>query len=94
MQTFFMFGKYSSDSLKGISQDRTKQTKALIEKHGGKLKDIYVMLGQYDLVLIVELPSVEEAMKVSVLLNKLSDICFSTSPALPVEKFDQITNGL
>jgi uncharacterized protein with GYD domain len=92
MSTFFLFGKYSSHALQGISEDRTKQTKTLIEKFGGKLISVYVMLGAYDLVLIVELPGIDEAMKISILLNKLSDIAFSTAPAIPVEKFDQMAS--
>ena len=91
MATFIMFGKYSSESLKGISEDRTNQSRKLIERFKGKLNSIYVMLGEYDLMFITEFPGMEEAMMASVMLNKLSGISFSTSPAVPVDKFDKIT---
>ena len=93
MAVFFMFGKYSSEAIKGISSDRTKKATALIEKLGGKVKSIYALLGKYDLVLIVELPSVQDIMKCSLSLNKLTGIAFSTLPAITVEEFDKIVAG-
>ncbi|MEW6040547.1 MAG: GYD domain-containing protein [Elusimicrobiota bacterium] len=93
MATFFMFGKYSSEALKGLSAERTKKAVALIEKSGGKVDSMYALLGEYDLVLIVNLPGIADAMKVSVELNKLTGISFSTVPALTVEQFDKLTSG-
>ena len=34
MATYFMFGKYSLEGMKGISAGRTDKTLALIKKHG------------------------------------------------------------
>ncbi len=90
MATFFMFGKYSSEALKGISDERTKNAVSAIEKCGGKVKSMYALLGEYDLVLIVELPGTKEAVKASLGLNKLTGISFSTSPAITVEDFDKM----
>ena len=53
MSTFFMFGKYSSEALKGISPKRTDKTLKLFKKLGGEVKSIYALLGKKDLVLIV-----------------------------------------
>lgn len=94
MGTFFMFGNYSPDSIQKISAKRTGETKALIEKFGGKLKSGYALLGEKDLVLIVELPGKEEAIKTSVALSKMLGIGFSTAPAVTVETFDQLTEDL
>lgn len=90
MAIFFMLGKYSLEATKGISPNRTKEAISLIEKHGGKVNSMYALLGEYDLVLIVELSSVQEAMKCSLSLNKLTGISFSTLPAITVEEFDKI----
>ncbi|MCB4792544.1 MAG: GYD domain-containing protein [Elusimicrobia bacterium] len=94
MATFIMFGKYSSEALNGISEDRTKQAKKLIERFKGKLNAIYVMLGEHDLMIVTEFPGIEEAMMASIMLNKLSGISFSTAPALSVEKFDKIATEI
>jgi uncharacterized protein with GYD domain len=94
MMTFFMFGKYSSEAVKEISADRTAKTQKLIKKFGGKIKAIYALMGNKDLVLIVELPGIEEAMMASVALSKMTRIAFSTSPALPVGQFDKMMSKM
>jgi uncharacterized protein with GYD domain len=90
MQTFFMFGKYSSESLKGIGPKRTDKTLKLFKELGGEVKSIYALLGNKDLVLIADLPNTEQVMKASVALHKLTGISFSTVPAVTVEEFDRM----
>jgi len=89
-----MFGSYSPESVKKVSAKRTDEAKALIEKQGGKLTAGYALLGEKDLVLIVDLPGVEQAVKTSVALSRMLGIGFSTSPAVSVEAFDKLTEGL
>ena len=88
MSTFFMFGKYSINALQKVSASRTREVKNLVARYQGEIKDMYALLGDKDLVFIVELPSIEEAIKVSTALSKLTGIAFTTSPAIPVEDFD------
>ncbi len=90
MATFFMFGKYSSEAVKGISAERTDKAVELIKKFGGEVSSIYALLGEKDLVLIVDFPNIEQVMKASVGLSKLTGISFTTSPAVTVEEFDKI----
>lgn len=90
MATFLMFGKYSSDALKGISAARTKKGTSVIKKLGGEVNAMYALLGEYDLVIIANFPGVEAAMKASVALNKLTGISFITLPAVTVEEFDKL----
>jgi uncharacterized protein with GYD domain len=94
MATFFMFGSYSQDSTKKISAKRTDETKKLLEKHGGKLTAAYALLGDKDLVLLVDMPGTEQAMKASVALSKMLGIGFSTAPAVSVEAFDKLMEDL
>ena len=91
MATFLMFGSYSRESTRKITAKRTDDTKKLIAKHGGKLTGAYALLGEKDLVLIVEMPSTEQAMKTSVALSQKLDIGFSTVPAVSIEAFDKLT---
>jgi uncharacterized protein with GYD domain len=85
-----MFGKYSSEALKGMSAKRTAEANSLIERLGGEPISIYALIGEYDLVLIVNFPAIEQAMKASVALSKLTGVSFTTSPAVTVEEFDKI----
>ena len=62
----------------------------MVKKAGGELKSAYALMGEHDLVLIAELPGIQEAIKASLALHKLTGISFSTSPAITVEQFDKI----
>lgn len=90
MTTFLMLGKYSGESVKKISAKRTSEAKKLIEKFGGEIKSGYALLGKYDLILIVELPNKEQAIKASVGLSRMLGISFTTSPAVSFEEFDEL----
>ncbi len=94
MATYFMFGRYSLSALKSISAERTKKAIRIVEKFGGKVKSIYALLGEKDLVIIVQLPSIESAMKVSAALTKTTGISFTTSPATVVEQFDKMMKSV
>ena len=94
MATFFMFGRYSSEALEKVSVDRTRQAHKVVEDLGGQIKGIYALLGEYDIVIIVELPRMAEAMKASIALKRMTDISFFTAAAMPVEEFDQIVGEM
>ena len=90
MSTFFMFGKYSSEALKGMSSKRTKEVVNLVKKFGGGVKAMYALLGEKDLVFILNFSGIEQAMKASVALSKLTRISFTKVPAVTVEEFDKM----
>lgn len=90
MTTYFMFGKYSLEAVKAISAKRTDKTMAVIKQHGGEFKSGYALLGDIDLVLIVDLPDTERAMQTSAALSKLLGISFRTAPAVSVAEFDKL----
>jgi len=88
MATFFLNGKYSSEALKGISMERTDKAEELIKELGGEIISKYVLLGENDLVIIVDFPNITGVLKASVALNQLTGISFTTSPAITVDEFD------
>ena len=92
MSTFFLFGRYSDKSIKGVSSKRTKRVENLIKKLGGKLISIYALFGEQDLVIIVDLPDMESAIQLSTSLFKLTGISFSTHPAFEVKTFDKLVS--
>jgi uncharacterized protein with GYD domain len=90
MATFFMFGRYTTDSIQKISAERTQAAVDAIKKMGGEVNAMHVLLGPYDLMICVKLASIEDAVKASVALAKLTGIAFTTCPAIEVEIFDQL----
>ena len=94
MATYLMFGNYSIDSVKEISEKRTEKALALIEKNGGKFTAGYALLGKTDLVMVLEFADNAQAMKTSVALSRLLGISFTTAPAMSLEEFDTLTGTL
>ena len=90
MPIFLMFGRYSSEAIKGISSERTARARELIEENGGKIISMYAVMGDHDLVFTIDFPGADEALAASVALYKLSGIHFSTSPVVDVEQFDKL----
>ena len=94
MATFYLFGKYTQQSINQISGDRTKKAVSAIEKLKGKVRSMDALLGEKDLVFVVELPSAKEALKVSLALAKTTGIAFTTSEAISISEFDKLATEI
>ncbi|UCF65654.1 MAG: GYD domain-containing protein [bacterium] len=90
MNTFVMFGKYTSEAVHKMSPDRTVQGLSLIKKFGGEIQAMYALLGEIDLIFVLTFPNIEQAMKASIALSKMTGISFTTSPAVSVGEFDKL----
>jgi len=90
MATFVMLGKYSLEGAKAITGERTKTVVDLVAKSGGKVNSVYALLGEYDLVFVIDFPGVSQVMQASVNLTKMTGISFTTLPAVTVEEFDKL----
>ena len=90
MAIYVMLGTYSPEALKAVSSKRSDEAEALIRKYGGELKSVYALLGEVDLVVIVDLPDNERAMQTSAALTKLLGVSFRTAPAVTIETFDRL----
>ncbi|NMC19070.1 MAG: GYD domain-containing protein [Thermogutta sp.] len=94
MAAFLMFGNYSQDALSGISPRRTEEFVQLVAQNGGSVRAMFATLGEIDLVLVVDLPSVETAARVSIEVAKKMGIRLNTHPAIAVKDFDLLmTSG-
>ena len=88
MTTFFLFGSYTQDALDGIDAEE------VINGYGGKLKSVYALLGEYDIVMIADLPGVPETLQVSITLSRDTGIAFSSCPAIAVADFDRLATAV
>jgi len=94
MNTFIMFGKYSSEAVQKMSPNRTKEGLSLIKKFGGEIQAMYALLGEIDLIFVLTFPGIDQAMKASVALSKMTGISFTTSPAVSVGEFDKMMTDI
>ena len=90
MATFLMLGNYNKEAMEGISAERTKKAEKIISEQKGRVLSLYALLGQHDLALLLELPDVESAMKVSIALGRATGVGFTTLPAVDVSVFDKL----
>ena len=87
--TFFMFGRYSPEATERLGQQWTALVQEEIRHLGGRVQEIYALLGEYDVVLVVELPHMAEAMQASLALKRRTGVAFFTSAAMSIEEFDR-----
>ena len=90
METYLMLGKYTVEAFQDISKNRTEKAKDLFASLGGKIESMYALLGDRDLYIIAQFPNMQKAIKASIELGKMTKIAFTTSPAVPVEEFDNM----
>jgi len=93
MSTYVLFGKYTPESIRGVSAKRTEEADKLIRSLGGEIKAGYALLGDTDLLFIVELPDNDTAIKASAGLTKLTGIGFRTAPAVTIKEFDRLLSS-
>lgn len=65
MPTYIIQGKYTLQGVKSMkdSPARLDAVKQAVQDAGGKVKAFYLTMGQYDMVMITELPNDEAAVK-------------------------------
>jgi uncharacterized protein with GYD domain len=59
----------------------------IIEEHGAKILQAYVILGEYDVVTVMEAPDDKTAAKIGALIATKGSFRAETLPAIPVEEF-------
>jgi len=93
MTTFIMTGRYTTEAIKKITGKRTTKAHEIVKKCGGKIVSAYAMMGETDVLAVMEFSSINDAIKASVALSKALEISFSTVPAIRIEEFDKLVGG-
>jgi len=94
MSIYYMFGKYSLESLKNISAERTDRARKIIEAMGGQIILMNALIGEYDLAFVINFESNAKALEASLALNKATGISFKTWPAISISDFDEIAGNV
>lgn len=94
MTRCLMIGRYTVGSIEDISENRTQKAVDFIRGLGGRVENMYALLGGYDLVFVVDFPKLETALKASLGLTMMTGISFTTYPAVAVEDFDKMAEKM
>ena len=96
MNTYISLINYTHDGIAAIkdSPKRLAAVKRLAEKMGGKLKHFYLTMGEYDIVVICEMPDEAAAAKFVLIVGSTGAIRTKTMPAFPEAEYLEIIAGL
>lgn len=94
MVYFLVLGNWTEQGLKNVAEapNRIKTTHSLVEKACGKMQLLYT-LGDYDFVMIVELPTDEAAVAVLACLGSMGNVRTRTLKAWTEEEGAKILSN-
>ena len=93
MPTYVTLWKYTKDGLMDIKKTpkRFELAKKIIEDAGGKLLFVYGLIGEYDVITVMEMPDEKVATSTILKICSTGRITSRTMTALSVDDFLKIT---
>jgi uncharacterized protein with GYD domain len=96
MPKYLVQVSYSSDGIKGLFKDKASGRKAVVtkavESSGGKIESFYYAFGEYDVILIVDMPDNISAACLSLTVSAAGLARCQTTPLLTIEETDSALN--
>jgi uncharacterized protein with GYD domain len=96
MPVYVMLGNLTHaafDKLDSIDE-RDKKAAAIIKSLGGKLLALYYTLGQYDFVVVFEMPSKEVLVKFLAIVGKFGTVRTETMETIPATMFYSVAKQI
>ena len=96
MSTYILLGNYTDQGIRNIkdSPTRAEAARKAIRDMGGDMTGLYLTMGGYDLVVILEAPSDEVVAKFVLTLGSLGNVRTTTLKAFSEAEFGEIVAGL
>ncbi len=96
MPTYISLINYTEQGVRDIKDapKRLTASKKLLKQMGGRVKGIYLTLGGYDIVAVVEAPDDETAARFALTLAAAGNVRTTTLRAFPEAEFRQIVKSL
>lgn len=96
MATYISLIQFTQQGLAAIKESpkRIDLARKAFEEAGAKLKDFYFVMGEYDIVIVVEAPSDEVVAKVSVILGSKGNVRTKTCRAFTEAEYRKLIKSL
>ena len=96
MPTYITLVRWTQQGVQNIKESpaRLDAAKQAFKAMGGELKEIYLVMGQYDLVVIGEVPDDETVAKLSLAIGATGNIRTETLRAFPEDEYLKIVSDL
>ena len=96
MATYIVLLNYTEQGIKNIKESpaRFDAAKKAIQSMGAEIKQVYLTMGQHDLVVIAEAPDDETIAKFILATGALGNVSTQTMRAFTEDEFRKIVAGL
>jgi len=96
MPTYISLVQYTTKGIEAIkdSPKRLDAARKVFEEAGAKLKDFYLVMGEYDIVIISEAPNDEVVARVNLTLGAKGSVRTRTSRAFNEAEYRKIVSSL
>lgn len=96
MPTFVLLAKYTHQGITSIreSPKRFDAYRRAAQQAGGTVKGFYLLLGRYDIAVIVETPDDETAARLSLATGALGNVSTETLRAFNEDEFKKLVASL
>ena len=96
MATYVSLVRYTDQGIRNIkeSPSRLDAAKKLFQAGGGELKQFYLAMGKYDIVIIAQAPDDEAAAKVTLTLGALGSVRTETMRVFDEAEYRKIVGSL
>lgn len=96
MATYISLIRYTDQGIRTIkeSPNRLDAAKKAFQAAGGELKQFYLAMGKYDIVIISEAPDDETVARISLSLGSMGNVRTQTMRIFPEAEFRKIVGSL
>ena len=96
MVTYLMLLNWTDQGIRNVkdSPKRLDAVKKLAKEMGGEVKSFYLTLGQYDLVLVVDMPNNDKLASFGLKLGSLGNVRSTTLKTFSEDDYRRIIAGL
>jgi uncharacterized protein with GYD domain len=96
MPTYITLAKWTQKGIQNIkeSPERLDAFKKFVEATGGKVKDFYMVMGQFDMVLVLEAPEDTAVAKNALATASKGSVVTETFRAFTEEEYRKIVSEL
>jgi uncharacterized protein with GYD domain len=96
MPTYISLIQYTQQGMQKIKESpaRLDHARKGYEAAGGKIKDFFLVMGKYDLVIVAEMPNDEAVAKLSLTLGSAGNIRTQTMRAFTESEYRKLIQSL
>lgn len=96
MPTYITLVNYTQKGIENVkeSPQRLEAAKKAFQRLGAKLKEFYLVMGRYDIILVIEAPNDEAVAKIALALGSLGSVRTESFRAFKEDEYREIISSL